>query len=171
MSCWSSVRFYFLTSLCKIMWKILGSRNLIMMTYIQSKKLIHWNLIFDVVVYSHLYKLIWNNLVPMKISVFAWRLLFNCLPTKDSSYWRGMQNLASFSCVGGCTTNEIWFDYLIVRFLKNNGWMFYQWNTKPLRCQTGFICIVSLSFPTFVSKKKVFRVVWFGDTVVLMLFL
>jgi hypothetical protein len=52
---------------------------------------------FDVVAGSPLYKVIWNSLVLLKILMFTWRLLRNCLPFKDNIYEREMQSFV-FLC-------------------------------------------------------------------------
>jgi hypothetical protein len=38
--------------------------------------------------YSHC-ELVWNNLVPLKVSAFAWRFMYNRLPTKYNLFDRG----------------------------------------------------------------------------------
>jgi hypothetical protein len=38
--------------------------------------------------YSHC-ELVWNNLVPLKVSAFAWRFMYNRLPTKYNLYDHG----------------------------------------------------------------------------------
>ncbi|GLT47053.1 hypothetical protein SLA2020_207750 [Shorea laevis] len=45
------------------------------------------------------YKLIWNQYVPSKVSVFIWRLLLNRLPSKDNLILRGVKDLSNSNCV------------------------------------------------------------------------
>ncbi|GKV49670.1 hypothetical protein SLEP1_g56408 [Rubroshorea leprosula] len=44
-------------------------------------------------------KLIWNQLMPAKVSVFTWRLCLNRLPTKDNLIQRGVDLVSNPSCV------------------------------------------------------------------------
>ncbi|GAU47696.1 hypothetical protein TSUD_190240 [Trifolium subterraneum] len=56
---------------------------------------------------------IWNKVVPLKVSLFAWRLLNNRLPSKDNLTRRGMHLEDSELCLGGCGVAET-IDHLIV---------------------------------------------------------
>jgi len=47
-------------------------------------------------------KLIWHSHVPMKVSILAWGLLRDRLPTKINLYNRGIITDADISCVVGC---------------------------------------------------------------------
>ncbi|MCI31917.1 70 kDa peptidyl-prolyl isomerase, partial [Trifolium medium] len=46
--------------------------------------------------------LIWHKQVPLKVSVFAWRLLRDRLPTKSNLVARGIITPEAQSCVAGC---------------------------------------------------------------------
>jgi hypothetical protein len=46
-------------------------------------------------------KLLWQKYIPMKVVVFAWRLLQNRLPTKDNLLQCGVLNNDSCLCVTG----------------------------------------------------------------------
>jgi hypothetical protein len=46
--------------------------------------------------------LIWHKHVPLKISIFAWRLLRDRLPTKDNLVSRGIIAPTAHLCVSGC---------------------------------------------------------------------
>ncbi|GAU10332.1 hypothetical protein TSUD_422680, partial [Trifolium subterraneum] len=50
--------------------------------------------------------LIWHKQVPLKVSIFAWRLLRNRLPTKDNLAHRGIITAEAQSCVAGCGALE-----------------------------------------------------------------
>ncbi|GAU10307.1 hypothetical protein TSUD_421680, partial [Trifolium subterraneum] len=56
---------------------------------------------------------IWNKVGPLKVSLFAWRLLNNRLPSKDNLTRRGMHLEDSELCLGGCGVAET-IDHLIV---------------------------------------------------------
>ncbi|CAJ2645018.1 unnamed protein product [Trifolium pratense] len=46
--------------------------------------------------------LIWHPQVPLKVSIFAWRLLRDRLPTKSNLVTRGILSSAAHHCVSGC---------------------------------------------------------------------
>jgi hypothetical protein len=50
--------------------------------------------------------LIWHKLVPLKVSVMAWRLFRNRLPTKDNLMTRNIISHEASFCVNGCGTLE-----------------------------------------------------------------
>ncbi|GAU19474.1 hypothetical protein TSUD_77180 [Trifolium subterraneum] len=50
--------------------------------------------------------LIWHKQIPLKVSIFAWRLLRNRLPTKDNLANRGIITAEAQSCVAGCGALE-----------------------------------------------------------------
>ncbi|KAK2356229.1 hypothetical protein QL285_093579 [Trifolium repens] len=51
-------------------------------------------------------KLIWHPQVPLKVSIFAWRLLRDRLPTKANVVTRGILSTAAHQCVSGCGETE-----------------------------------------------------------------
>jgi len=65
--------------------------------------------------------LIWHNLVPVKVSILAWRLLRNRLPTKANLVARGIITQDAQMCVTGCgeveTTHHLFFSCTILREL------------------------------------------------------
>jgi len=50
--------------------------------------------------------LVWHPRVPLKVSIFAWRLLRDRLPTKLNLQNRGIITNADISCVSGCGHDE-----------------------------------------------------------------
>ncbi|XP_024626751.1 uncharacterized protein [Medicago truncatula] len=50
--------------------------------------------------------LIWHKQVPLKVSIFAWRLLRDRLPTKNHLFRRGIINSEACMCVTGCGMEE-----------------------------------------------------------------
>jgi hypothetical protein len=50
--------------------------------------------------------LIWHPQVPLKVSILAWRLLRDKLPTKINLLNRGIITVADISCVRGCGNDE-----------------------------------------------------------------
>ncbi|XP_045810338.1 uncharacterized protein LOC123904757 [Trifolium pratense] len=50
--------------------------------------------------------LIWHSQVPLKVSIFAWRLLRDRLPTRLNLVTRGVLSLPAATCVFGCGATE-----------------------------------------------------------------
>jgi hypothetical protein len=59
-------------------------------------------------------EVIWNKIASLKVSLFAWRLLKNKMPSKDNLLHRGMNQLDSMLCAGDCgvaeTSDHLFFD-------------------------------------------------------------
>jgi len=51
-------------------------------------------------------ELVWHKLVPLKVSIVAWRLLNDRLPTKISLQRRGSLQATTNTCVSGCGMAE-----------------------------------------------------------------
>jgi hypothetical protein len=70
-------------------------------------------------IYSHL---TWNEVVPLKMSVFVWRLLNKRILTKDNLNHRGMVPSSSLFCSRGCgkdkTSNYLFFGCDFFFFLQ-----------------------------------------------------
>jgi hypothetical protein len=49
---------------------------------------------------------LWNKQIPLKVSVFVWRLLRNRLSTKDNLIRRHIILIDDTSCIGGCSSSE-----------------------------------------------------------------
>ena len=49
---------------------------------------------------------VWHNYAPLKVSLFAWRLFRNRLPTKDNLLRRQVLHSDNIACVGGCGSLE-----------------------------------------------------------------
>ncbi|GAU33103.1 hypothetical protein TSUD_259540 [Trifolium subterraneum] len=60
----------------------------------------------DVVTTLGVSNLIWHKQVPLKVSVLAWRMLHNRLPTKDNLVARNIISLDARFCVTGCGEPE-----------------------------------------------------------------
>jgi hypothetical protein len=50
--------------------------------------------------------LVWHKQVPLKVSILAWRLLRDRLPTKLNLVRRGLLSVAAARCVAGCGHDE-----------------------------------------------------------------
>ncbi|GAU19662.1 hypothetical protein TSUD_240100 [Trifolium subterraneum] len=51
-------------------------------------------------------ELVCNKVVPVKVSVFAWRFMENRIPTRDNIFKRGILNIDAQHCVLGCGFDE-----------------------------------------------------------------
>jgi hypothetical protein len=49
---------------------------------------------------------IWHKQVPLKVSIVAWRLLKDRLPTRNNLVRRGIVQVAGTMCVAGCGNEE-----------------------------------------------------------------
>ncbi|PNX55401.1 70 kDa peptidyl-prolyl isomerase, partial [Trifolium pratense] len=49
---------------------------------------------------------VWHSQVPLKVSIHAWRLLRDRLPTKANLVYRGILTLEAHFCVSGCGAVE-----------------------------------------------------------------
>jgi len=49
---------------------------------------------------------VWVKAVPLKVSLFVWRLLMNPIPTKDNLRGRGVVTNNYCRCIGGCDMVE-----------------------------------------------------------------
>lgn len=77
-----SLRVCYLTFSRKIIWRMYWFETLIQTDFFMSKTSTSIYQNFEVVEDSPLFKFTWNNLVPLKILLFAWRLLNDRLPTE-----------------------------------------------------------------------------------------
>jgi len=49
---------------------------------------------------------VWHKQVPLKVSILAWRLLWNRLPTKLNLVQRGLLAVDAATCIAGCGYDE-----------------------------------------------------------------
>jgi len=57
--------------------------------------------------------ILWRKNVPLKVSIFAWRLFRNRLPTKDNLFRRGIVHYEDQMCAGGCGMQETKYHLLL----------------------------------------------------------
>jgi hypothetical protein len=64
---------------------------------------------------------VWQQHVPLKVSVFVWRMLRNRLPTKENLCIRGIVFRDAQLCVGGCgqrqSVTHLFFGLSVVWFV------------------------------------------------------
>ena len=66
----------------------------------------HYLTATDVPLERDLFDTVWQKQVPLKVSVFAWRLLRNRLPTKDNLLRRRVIHHDDIFCIDGCGSLE-----------------------------------------------------------------
>jgi hypothetical protein len=82
----------------------------------------------DTTLENDLYDAAWLKQVPLKVSVFVWRLLRNRLPTKDNLLRRRVLHHDDIHCIGGCGHPET-MDHLFFRcdIFVSLWYLVYQW--------------------------------------------
>ena len=89
---------------------------------------------------------IWHKDVPLKVVLFAWRLIRDRLPTKDNLLRRGVIHFDSRLCVAGCGTIETSYhlflhcNFLVLFGTHFTGGLASQWPTLSL-CPIVFISL------------------------------
>jgi hypothetical protein len=66
---------------------------------------------------------VWLNHVPSKVSLMAWRLLRNRLPTRDNLIRRRVLHLDASTCVRGCGESETTLHLFLLCDFSNGLWM------------------------------------------------
>jgi len=118
---------------------------------------------------------VWHRQVPLKVSLFAWRLLRNRLPTKDNLVRRQILHIDDNVCMIGCGTMEtadhflftcdtfgrVWF--LVMQWLHlyfvpprgNRNHLFQFGNLAGLPyCSHSFIQIIWLTYVWVIRKER-----------------
>jgi len=67
---------------------------------------------------------VWHKDIPEKLSVFAWRLLRNRLPTKDNLLRRRVLHHDDTMCVGGCGCPETTVHLFLICDIFGSTWSF-----------------------------------------------
>ena len=75
-----------------------------------------------------LFDVVWQKYVPSKVSVLAWRLLRNRLPTKGNLVQRRVLHQDDSLCVGGCGYIETTLHLFLGCNIYGSVWiLIYQW--------------------------------------------
>lgn len=61
-----------------------------------------------------MFDVVWQRQVPLKVSVFTWRILRDRLPTQDNLLRRGIIHQDDTPCIGGCRSSET-AEHLLLR--------------------------------------------------------
>jgi hypothetical protein len=88
----------------------------------------HYLTSFDSLGERALADMVWLKPVPLKVSVFVWRLLRNRLPTKDNLIRRRVLQSDDTLCVGGCGFPETAVHLFLHCDIFSGLWhLIYQW--------------------------------------------
>ena len=107
---------------------------------------------------------LWLKEVPLKVVLFAWRLLRDRLPTKDNLYRRNVVGVDDQLCVGGCgeveTSSHLFLHFIIFGSVWNH---IHRW----IDVTTIMPCDVSSLFNQFnyiggaaKSRRFILQVIW-----------
>lgn len=102
--CWGSVCAYLTIYICIIVCLTGGFGNLTSERVIRFVERINFSLCRFIMLLIE--DLIWHRQVPLKVSILAWRLLQNRLPTKENLLTRGTIQTETNLCVTGCGKAE-----------------------------------------------------------------
>jgi len=109
---------------------------------------------------------IWHKDVPLKVVLFAWRLLRDRLPTKDNLLRRGVINHDSRTCVAGCDLVESSSHLFLHCDIFGSVWhLIYRWIgvsvTNPFYVPDHFH---QFSFSTGIGNKRrsMLQVIWYA---------
>jgi len=109
---------------------------------------------------------LWLKEVPLKVVLFAWRLLRDRLPTKDNLYRRNVVGVDDQLCVGGCgeveTSSHLFLHCNVFGSVWNH---IHRW----IAVSSIMPCDVSSLFNQFnsiggatKSKRFILQVIWFA---------
>jgi len=108
---------------------------------------------------------VWHKHVPSKVSLLAWRLLRNRLPTKDNLAHRGILHSNDTTCVDGCASTESTTHlFLHCNFLGDLWSNVFNWlgiSSVPVgELQRHFTRFTKMAGMPFFSHLF-FKIIWF----------
>ncbi|XP_045815654.1 uncharacterized protein LOC123908955 [Trifolium pratense] len=100
--------------------------------------------------------LIWHPQVPLKVSIFAWRLLRDRLPTRANLVTRGVLSSTIDSCVFGCGVTEPVHHLFLSCSIAGSLWdLVYAWvGISPMVCITLRDHFVHFTASAGVSRAR-----------------
>ena len=109
---------------------------------------------------------LWHKNIPLKVVVFAWRLFWNRLPTKENLLRRNVLDNNSCLCVSGCGSLETANHLFIHCSLFGSVWNgILQWVGLSIMAlfdvsdhYTQFICSSGAS----QVRKTLLNIIWFA---------
>jgi hypothetical protein len=106
---------------------------------------------------------VWHRHIPLKVSVFVWRLLRNRLPTKDNLLRRHIIHANDLACVTGCGAFETSTHLFIVCDMACTLWfLVWNWIGMP-RCTHSFFKVIWFVCVWVIWKERNNHI--FKDTV------
>lgn len=114
---------------------------------------------------------VWHQHIPSKVSVFAWRLFRNRLPTKDNLVRRRVLSQADVTCVSGCGSQETVTHLFLACDILGSLWsLVVLWLgisfVSPGDLHQHYTQFINMSgFPRFTHMF--FRIIWFTSVWVL----
>jgi len=110
---------------------------------------------------------VWHRHIPLKVSIFAWRLFQNRIPTKDNLQRRGILHSTDITCAAvGCDSTET-TTHLFLQCDKSRELWSKDWNwlgislVTPLHLRHHF---TQVSTPAGLPRSShfFFRTIWFA---------
>jgi len=115
--------------------------------------------------------LLWRKDIPLKVSVFAWRLFRNRLSSKVNFFRRGIIHLNSQHCVSGCGLQELESHLFLICSLFSQIWQLLRtWlcvhSANPSNILDHFHQFGTSSGYT-KSRCSFMHLIWFASTLVI----
>jgi len=109
---------------------------------------------------------VWHKHIPSKVSLLVWRLLRNCIPTKDNLAIRGALPTTDTSCALGCGSTESPVHLFIHCSFSGELWALV-WNWLGiLVVHAGELLHHFILFTMMagmpISSRLYFRIIWFA---------
>jgi len=161
---WGSALFYWITLFCRIKSMTLGSGCSTLSMGTRCEVFTAFFSKSDEVVDSSAILDVWHKNIPSKVSLFAWRLFRNRLPTKDNLARRSILPHTDIACLVGCGTPESVQHLFIGCALSNRVWQYVRiwlgidYVASNNICQhfVQFVFIAGMPRSTFIF----FKVIW-----------
>jgi hypothetical protein len=108
---------------------------------------------------------VWHKHVPTKVSLLVWRILRNCIPTKDNLVVRGVIPSTDMSCAIGCDSIE-WVTHLFLQCTLSVDLWTLVWNWLGISfVYAGELRHHFIQFTRMVGmpiySHLYFRIIWF----------
>jgi len=111
---------------------------------------------------------LWNKHVPLKVVLFAWRLFYDRLPTKNNLIRRGVITYKARLCTAGCGSDETSDHVFLHGNIYGTIWHnIYRWlnvsTVFPLSVGDHFIQFTALGGLARV-RQSILQVLWFATS-------
>jgi len=110
----------------------------------------------------------WHNLIPQKVSMFGWRLLRNCLPTRDNLVRQGVISDELIVCPSGCGVHEVADHFFLGCATLCSLWSL-AWHWLQISSVTSYVIrdhIYQFNYMAGMpqSNHSFFKVIWLEKT-------